>query len=193
MPALLDNLDPRFRAKVQTLIEAVKAKGCEMRPYNGLRTPLEQARFWRQSRSIEEIEAKIAQLKKSRAPFLAQCIEEAGPQNGGRITNAPPGLSWHQWGEAVDCFWVVNSAAEWSIRKRVNDRNGYETYAAVAKSIGLTAGGFFKSLKDWPHVQLREAGSPLSAMSMVEINDEMERRFGSTNKVKAFAGSLKSG
>lgn len=182
MSSLLDKLDSGFLGKVQRLLEAVKAKGYEMRPYNGLRSPFEQARLWRQSRSLEEIQAKVEQLKKSRAPFLAHCIEQVGPQHGERVTNAAPGLSWHQWGEAVDCFWVVDAAAEWSVRKRVQGLNGYDVYANTAKSVGLIPGGYFSSLKDWPHVQLREAGSPLSAMSLTLVNDEMERRFGNSTQ-----------
>jgi peptidoglycan LD-endopeptidase CwlK len=94
------------------------------------------------------------------------------------VTNALPGLSWHQWGEALDCFWVVDGAAEWSTRRLVNGLNGYHVYADEAKRLELTAGGFFRSLKDWPHVQLDKAGSPLGRFSILEIDAEMKSRFG---------------
>lgn len=149
-----------------------------MRPYTTLRTPLEQAKLWRQSRSTEQIQAEILRLKTAGAPYLAKCIEKAGPQSGSPVTNALPGLSWHQWGEAVDCFWVVNGVAEWSAVKKIGGVNGYQVYAAQAKLLGLTAGGFFTSLKDWPHVQLDAAGSPLGRLSLVQIDAEMKLRFG---------------
>jgi peptidoglycan L-alanyl-D-glutamate endopeptidase CwlK len=175
----LDMLVEEFRSKVTALLDQCAARGTPMRPYTTLRSPLEQARLWRQSRSKEEIEAKIAELRSESAPFLADCIERVGSQLGDPVTNAIPGLSWHQWGEAVDCFWLVDGAAEWSAKKKINGLNGYQVYAEEAQAAGLTAGGLWTSFKDWPHVQLRSAGSPLGAMSLAEIDREMERRFGS--------------
>src|SRR6185369_14731386 len=102
-----------------------------------------------------EIALKIASLRDQGAPFLAHCLESVGPQSGDPVTNAIPGLSWHQWGEAMDCVWIVDGAAEWSTTRKVNGVNGYRAYANEAVRLGLTAGGFFRSLKDWPHVQLR--------------------------------------
>ena len=93
------------------------------------------------------------------------------------MTNAIPGLSWHQWGEAVDCFWLLDNKAEWSTRKQVNGVNGYANYAATASAMGLNAGGFWSSLKDWPHVQLRKESHPGKIYSLQEINNEMEKHF----------------
>jgi hypothetical protein len=174
----LNLLTDAFRAKVDALLERCTARGTPMRPYFTLRSPFEQARLWRQSRSKEEIAAKIAELQSQSAPFLAGCIARVGPQLGEPVTNAIPGLSWHQWGEAVDCFWVVDGEAEWSSRKKINDLNGYHVYAEEAEAAGLTAGGHWSSFKDWPHVQLRAAGSPLRLMSLIDIDKEMRQRFG---------------
>lgn len=96
-----------------------------MRPNAGLRDPFEQAKLWRQSRSIEEILAAIDELRSVGAPFLAHCLESVGPQHGDPVTNAPPGYSWHQWGEAVDCFWLLGGKAEWSSTKKVGGLNAY--------------------------------------------------------------------
>jgi len=54
---------------------------------------------------------------------------------------------------------AVNGQTGWSTKRLVNGRNGYSVYVDAARSLGLTAGGFFTSLKDWPHVQLSTAGS----------------------------------
>lgn len=174
----LSALVDAFRPKVIALLERCTARGTPMRPYFTLRSPFEQARLWRQSRSKEEIGARIAELQSQSAPFLADCIARVGPQHGDPVTNAIPGLSWHQWGEAVDCFWLVDGEAEWSSRKLINGVNGYQVYAEEAQAAGLTAGGFWTSLKDWPHVQLRSASSPLKLMSLIEIDREMTKRFG---------------
>ena len=178
MAADLTKVSPELKKLVEKLVANCKERGIEMRPSDGLRHPVDQAKLWRQSRSIEEIKAKIEEFKAGGAPFLAQCIEKAGPQSGGEVTKVPPGYSWHQWGEAVDCFWVVNGKAEWSTTKKVNGLNGYQVYAEEAKKLGLDAGGLWKSFKDWPHVQLRAAANPSKLYSMKQINDEMKKRFG---------------
>jgi peptidoglycan L-alanyl-D-glutamate endopeptidase CwlK len=178
MPIDLGELVLEFRVSVENLIAKCKQRGIEMRPYTGLRTPFEQARLWRQSRTFEEIAEKIDDLKTGGADFLAFCLESVGPQHGEHVTNAPPGLSWHQWGEAVDSVWVVNGKAEWSTVRKVNGLNGYHVYAEEAENLELTAGGHWASFKDWPHVQMRAASGPGQILSLQDINDEMKARFG---------------
>lgn len=178
MPADLSLLIPSFKAKVETLLTNCQTKGVVMRPYDGLRSPFSQAKLWRQSRSSEQIQAQLIDFRNKGANFLAHCLESVGPQQGDPVTNALPGLSWHQWGEAVDCFWLVNNKAEWSSRRLVNGINGYKVYAEEAIKVGLDAGGLWNSLKDWPHVQLQPASSPLKVMSLRDIDRIMEERFG---------------
>ncbi len=174
----LNDLVPAFKEQVEQLIIICDNAGYTMRPFFTLRTPFEQAKLWRQSRSGEEVLIKIDEYKNDGADFLAYCIESVGLQNGRHVTNAPPGLSWHQWGEAVDCYWLVNGQAEWSDRKNINGSNGYREYAEKARSKGLKAGGFWSSFKDWPHIQLRSDSGPKRVYSLQHINDEMELRFG---------------
>jgi peptidoglycan LD-endopeptidase CwlK len=179
MAISLEKLEPAFREKVESLLHTLNTIGVEMRPYFGIRTPQEQAMLWRQSRSREEIASAINRLRLGAANFLAEVLDEVGPQNGPHVTNALPGLSWHQWGEAVDCFWAVNGTAEWSATKLIDGINGYRIYAERAREAGLEAGGFWTGLKDWPHVQMRKAGSPASAgMTLEEIDEHMRRRYG---------------
>jgi hypothetical protein len=178
MPIDTTKLVPEFKTKLDALLAACNRLGVEMRPYFGIRTPLEQAKLWRQSRAGEEIKKKIAELRAAGAPFLAKCLEDAGPQNGPPVTNAIPGLSWHQWGEAVDSAWIVAGKTDWSTQRKVGGINGYQVYSAQAAGLGLDPGGVWKSLKDWPHVQLRSAASPLKVMSLVEVDGIMNKRFG---------------
>ena len=79
----------------------------------------------------------------------------------------------------MDSFWLVNGNAEWSVTKKINGLNGYKVYAAEAQQLGLTAGGLWTSLKDWPHVQLRVAKSPLGTHTLIQINNVMKEKFGS--------------
>lgn len=171
-------LDQEFADQIQQLLEKAKEQGYEMRPYTGVRTPFEQAKLWRQSRSVEQITKQIALFKQNNAHFLAHCLESVGPQNGDHVTNALPGFSWHQWGEAVDCFWLVNEEAVWSSSKKINGKNGYAVYAEIGDQLKLTPGGYFTSLKDWPHMQKRKGGSPLAAgLSTLSIDKAMKDKF----------------
>lgn len=178
MAANLNDLIPDFRQKAEELIKKCAQRKVEMRPYFTLRTPFDQARLWRQSRSTEKIQKKIKEFKDAGADFLAFCLESVGPQNGDPVTEVPPGLSWHQWREALDCFWVVDGKDEWSTTKKVNGENGYRVYAEEAQKLGLNAGGYWKKLKDWPHVQLRQESNPGKVFTLIQINDEMKQRFG---------------
>ena len=167
-----------FRDRLNALLQACSEQGVEMRPYFGIRTPFEQAKLWRQSRTHEQIAAKIAELTLAGAPFLASCIDSVGPQSGPPVTNAIPGLSWHQWGEAVDCAWVVAGKTEWSTQKKIEGINGYAIYAKEARKAGLDSGGLWQSLKDWPHVQHRTVSSPARLYSFAEIDTKMKEKFG---------------
>ena len=174
----LDGLDDGFKTTLQQVLNTCAGKGVTMTPYFGVRTPQEQGKLWRQSRTAAQIQAKLAELRAAGANFLADCIERAGPQNGPDVTGAIPGLSWHQWGEAMDCFWRVNDKAEWSTTLG-GAANGYKIYAAVAQAAGLTAGGLWPSRKDWPHVQLRAADSPLKVgMTILQVDARMKTTFG---------------
>lgn len=178
MAADLTLLHPDLRTKIPELVASCRARGFEMRPNAGLRDPFEQARLWRQSRSIEEITAKIAAFEAAGAAFLAHCLRSVGPQHGDPVTGALPGYSWHQWGEALDCFWLQGGRAEWSTRKLVGGANAYHVYADEAEALGLTPGGRWKKLKDWPHVQLRADSGPGKSLSVLEIDVAMSQRFG---------------
>ena len=113
MAADLSLLVPAFRTQCRTLIRNCADQQIEMRPNEGLRDPWKQARYWRQSRSIETITAKIAELRNKGANYIAQILVDVGPQHGDPVTNAVPGASWHQWGLALDCVWIVNGARAW--------------------------------------------------------------------------------
>lgn len=178
MAADLNKLIPTLQSLVGKVIAECAKKDVEMRPFSTLRSPFEQAIAWRQSRALEEINHQINYLKNNGANFLADCLNSVGPQHGDHVTNALPGLSWHQWGEALDCFWIVDKKAEWSTRKEINGLNGYQVYADIAESMGLFPGGHWRNFKDWPHIQYRKDASPLGSMNLKEIDDQMKKKFG---------------
>src|SRR5262245_37617115 len=173
----INDLIPEFVPLAEQLLKICLERGIEMRPFHTLRDPFEQARLWRQSRTTEEVKRKIVEFRDAGAIFLAFCLNSVGKQFGRHVTNSPPGLSWHQWGESMDCFWVVDGHAEWSTTRLINGLNGYQVYTEVARELGLTPGGLFSKQKDFPHVQFRPSSNPLSALSLQQINQMMQERF----------------
>ena len=177
MSANLNLLIPEFREKVEQLLENCRNQGVIMKPYCTLRDPYTQARLWRQSRSTAIIQKKINELKEKGAPFLAHCIESIGPQSGPHATNAIPGLSWHQWCEAVDCYWSVKGSIVWDMDTKINGINGYLIYAVEATKLGLTAGHFWSRFKDSPHIQHRQHANPLQIYSLYQIDIHINTRY----------------
>jgi hypothetical protein len=179
MAASLNDLATEFRSKVSELLQKCADRGAQMVPNESVRSPEQQAIYWRQSRSTSQINQAIAMLKSEGASYLAGVLEAVGPQHGDEVTQVLPGNSWHQWGEAVDCFWEVNGQAEWSTTKKVNGINGYQMYAQEAKNLGLTAGLLWPKFKDAPHVQLRADNNPRSSgLGWPQIDQAMRDRFG---------------
>lgn len=148
-----------------------------MVPYFTMRSPMEQASLWKQGRNLAVIEQKIMNLEFQGAFYIASCLKKAPAQKGNIVTNAIPGLSWHQYGEAVDCYWNTDGKANWSVTQKINNQNGYYVYAEEAEKLDLTAGGLW-TMADWPHVQLRPESSPLKIMSIKEVDALMKKTFG---------------
>jgi len=180
----LNLLVPEFRDKYLEMKEKIKDDyGLVVVPYCTLRDPLQQAREWRSTRSSAVVKRKVSELRKKDCNFLADCVEFVGPQssNGRKshVTYAIPGLSWHQWGEAVDSFWEVRpGVAAWSSTKKYGyDHNAYRVMEAVAESMGMR--GLGSEFGDWPHIQLSQKGSPTKdGKTLRDVDSEMENYFG---------------
>lgn len=173
----LYSLSTEFRFKVGVLIENCLKRGVIMYPMESLRHPLLQAKYWKQSRSEMEVSEKTKELRKSGAYFLADCITHAGDRSGPKITNSIPGLSWHQWGEAIDFVWIPKNKPVWDINVKIGKINGYQVYGEEAKKLDLECGLFWNEFVDAAHVQLRSAAHPGILYSINHINDVMEQRF----------------
>ena len=76
---------------------------------------------------------------------------------GDHVTKAGAGQSYHQYGLAADCAFLVAGRIVISETDPVA-ANGYALYGTVAESFGLTWGGSWRSIKDLGHVELRRAG-----------------------------------
>lgn len=164
-PALLES---GFSRKLFRLMEACEKRGLEFKFYHYLRHPATQARYWRRSRTTWEIEKEIKRLKRRGAGWLAQLINDVGPQYGKWATNALPGLSWHQWGLAADCVLIRRGKAEWD-----GGHPGYVVLHEEAKALGLSTGLHYN---DAGHVQA-EDGKILDHYTWPQIDAAMRVRF----------------
>lgn len=93
-------------------------------------------------------------LEGYRSPERQARLAALGPS----VTQAGPFESLHQYGMAADCAFmregriVVSERDPWAMR-------GYEKYGEAARSIGLTWGGDWRSLKDYGHVEWRNTSA----------------------------------
>lgn len=175
---VLASLVPEFREKLEAYLAwLLEERNVKMVPYFGLRTPAEQAKLWRQSRTTADVKEAIAKLKAEKAPYLASVLEKGAPANGPWATNALPGQSWHQFGEGVDCYWEVNGSPVWSASQIIHGypTNGYAHYSNFCQSFGLTS---LASIGDYGHLQLRAGSGPHKIMSWPDIDKAMKEKFG---------------
>lgn len=152
----LSLLVPEMREKVEALILACAVRNLRMQPFYTLRGPEIQGKLWCQSRTVEEVQARRSTLELARAPIIASYLDVDFANTGRWATNALPGMSWHQWGEAVDCVIVVGGAAVWVSGMYAS------VYGAEAKKLGLTPGALWTTARDPVHVQLRRASNPMT-------------------------------
>lgn len=152
----LATLRPEFRKKVEAALAACADRGVELRPTSSgaYRSPADQARFWRQSRTTAEILERIEELRGHGRPVTAWFLEVVGPQYGKvghHVTHALPGESWHQWGLALDVVWIVDGRACWLSPDDFENymESGFWVWRKMAEHAGLDWGPIW----DWAHVQ----------------------------------------
>jgi peptidoglycan LD-endopeptidase CwlK len=95
---------------------------------------------------------ELVLLEGYRSPERQAALLALGPS----VTRAGPLESLHQHGVAADCAFVKNGKIviseqdAWAMR-------GYEKYGEVARGLGLTWGGDWRSLKDYGHIEWRRS------------------------------------
>lgn len=133
---------PDIRPRFRRLAEDVRtALGAKIRITEGLRSYADQALRYARGRT---------------AP-------------GPKVTNARPGLSWHQYGLAFDiCF----AGADPYLERLLPDasRAMWGRFGAIARGCGFVWGGDFKLLADKPHCQLSFGLTIQEALELFEFN-----------------------
>lgn len=171
------DLDPEFASKISAVLANCKQQGIEIELREGKRNTFTQAVYWRRSRSKEEVDHKIKELQNSNADFLAYSLFVVGEQHGPHATNALPGLSWHQYGLAVDCAWILDGQICWDNENLYQGINGYEVLAQEAKRLHIYSGHDWTNLRDSGHLQANEHASPLAIYNLEEIDELMKEYY----------------
>lgn len=130
--------DPRSEGNIATLGPRTQAK----------------AREWLAKCLVDGINVKIicgTRTFDEQADLYAQGRTRPGP----RVTNSPPGYSWHNFGVAWD-FVVFDEHGEPLWDSPLMERCG-----RIAESLGLQWGGSWTGFQDVPHIQM-ETGCTLA-------------------------------
>lgn len=128
IPIKLSGVHPRLVAEVLKILEAMKALGFPMIVTDGLRT-------------LEQQQALFAKGRTAPGPIVTRAD---GVKNKSNHQAKDDGF-----GHAVDCAFLVNDKASW------DDKLPWSLYAAMARSLGLTAGADWPNFPDRPHIELK--------------------------------------
>lgn len=164
----LEDLVPEVQERAREHVMRCADAGIELLIYCTLRDTHEQARLYRQSRTKEQVQAKIDQYKSRGFPALGKILKDVGPQKSGpKVTGAGPGESFHQYSMAYDCVPVLNGKPVWS-----SSGEGGKIWAKVGelgKKTGLEWAGDWTSFREFPHFQWTNGRT---------VQDLMRERFG---------------
>ena len=141
--------------------------GAVLLPICTHRSMVEQARTFRRTRRLAEIQHKAAMLQRRGYKGLAELLMEVGPVGTAadlkrpHRTKAGPGESFHQYGLAGDCAPLVDGKIDWDA-----ENPDWQLYGECAKASGLIWAGDWYSFKEFPHVQTSSYSNPLDLADM---------------------------
>lgn len=167
----LRDLLPHVQPKAAEVIDECGRLGVELLVTCTYRSPEEQARLYRQSRTITEIRSKAEQYSNGYGA-LADILWSVGPQYGrlGRhVTNAGPGESWHNYGQAMDVVILIDGKPCWD-----DEHPAWETYGKVAEKVGFTWAGRWVRFRELPHIQQSKQSNPLQLYTPAEYKEALD-------------------
>ncbi len=167
----LEDLEPEVADAAHRVLEVCTEVGIDLLIYCTLRSPAEQARLYRQSRSIETIMKKVRSLRARGFDYLAEILLEVGPQSGPHVTNAGPGESFHNYGLAFDAVPMIGGKPAWNY---LNAREQWDAYGECVRQVGLEWAGDWVSFREYPHAQRGRRGNPLKTWEAADIRRTLE-------------------
>ena len=168
----LEDLVDKMREKAEVVKQACReAGGFDLLIYCTRRPLEEQARLFRQSRSRRQIDLKIQKYRNRGFPFLADILESVGPCYGEHVTNAGPGESWHNFGQAFDAVPLIGGKPAWNYLKA---KPYWDAYGEAVRQAGLYWAGDWLRFREYPHAQLQPGGNPLKVMGPDKVYAALE-------------------
>lgn len=153
----LSDLHPDMLPLAARFLEFCAARSLTVKIYGTLRTHEEQARLYRQGRTLPVIKDGAQKLLRLLRPDLAQILMDgalADPPVGERIvTRALPGQSPHEYGLAFDAVPTLNGILLWDDSKPQIFKF-WERMGAAGRRAGLIWGGDWDKFADMPHFQI---------------------------------------
>ena len=139
-------LRPKTKKLCELFIEACRKAGINLVITQTLRSMYEQDAYYSQGREL------LSTVNAKRKKANLQPITEK--ENKSIITKAVAGSSPHNYGLAWDIACIVNGEVDY------NNLELYKKCGSIAKTINFEGytiewGGDFKSIKDYPHFQLK--------------------------------------
>jgi len=162
----LEDLISEVQEKAEKVHEVCEQVGVDLLIYCTLRSLEEQAKLFRQSRSWAEIKKKIDKFRNRGFYFLADIIEQVGPCSGRHVTNAGPGESWHNFGEAWDAVPLIGGKPAWNY---LHAKAEWDAYGECVRQVNMYWAGDWTNFREYPHAQLRVGSNPLKKYEPDEI------------------------
>lgn len=164
----IEDLIPDVQIAANLIVGGCANEDVDIMIYCTLRPLEEQARLYRQSRTLVEIKHKIDKFRDRGLGFLADILQYAGPWNGPHVTNAAPGESWHNYAEGFDAVPMVGGKPVWKYEDAPFE---WAMYGELVKAAGLNWSGDWKRFKEIAHAQKRHGSNPLKEYSPDKIQE----------------------
>ena len=154
-----EDLVPEAAQKAALIRSQCEAAGFGLLIYCTLRPLEQQAILYRQGHASSRVEMKADQLRSEGYDFLADILIGVGPQPTGRsVTEAGPGESWHNYAEAFDAVPLISGREMWNYNDAPFE---WDMYGQLVREAGMTWGGDWTKLRDYPHAQIHLESNPL--------------------------------
>lgn len=152
---LIEDLRADMQELTRAFLRNCEAENFDVLIYCTVRDNAEQAKLFRQGRSLSQISRMHDTLAQAyKRPDLGDLLMSVGPQNGAKLTNAAPGMSLHNYRLAFDGCPLQAGKLIWT-KDDLEDDQLWERYGQIAESVGLEWAGRWRSFKEKPHVQMR--------------------------------------
>jgi len=98
----IDALDISFAEKFMNVRVECMKQSIITQPVLGFINVFLHAEIWKQSKQDQAVDEAIAKLQNEGCNFLSSILMCASSVHSKHKTNRLPGMSWHNWGRAVD-------------------------------------------------------------------------------------------